>query len=220
MGGYALDQWVATRGGLVRAGDLGIPTALSEVVEVRLNDGSHLCCATDQELLTKDRGWVPAASVAVSDRLLRPTNYVPRSDCPSDLPERAQAVATHGSLNLPTAWDENLAHYIGWLVGDGSFSMDGAVTIYGSAAEVGYTMPHHQELLAEWAGFQPKPSAQANGTYQLGLKRKQFVEYLAAIGVAQAKSADKIVPKAILTAPEEALTAFLRGLFDADGCGE
>lgn len=218
MGGYALDQWVATPKGLVQAGDLALPTTLREVVEVHLRDGSRIRCAADQEVLTKSRGWVMAADLSEVDRVLRSVEYVARSECPTGLPEHARALAVRASLDLPTTWNENLAHYLGWLVGDGNFSACGAVTIYGSGAEHRHTMPQHQRLLAEYAGFRPKPSAQANGTYQLRLQRRDFVQYLSALGVAQVKSARKIVPAAVLTAPEEALNAFLRGLFDADGC--
>ncbi|MFX0539299.1 LAGLIDADG family homing endonuclease [Ornithinimicrobium sp. Y1847] len=115
-------------------------------------------------------------------------------------------------------WDEELAYYLGWLVGDGSFSERGAVTIYGSEREMEELLPLHRTLLAGWAGFVPKPSIQANGTRQLRLMRRSFVDYLEGLGVAKAKAADKVAPQAVLQAPEQCLTAFLRGLFDADGC--
>lgn len=80
------------------------------------------------------------------------------------------------------------------------------------------TAASDQTLLAQWDGFVPKPSVQASGTRQLRLMRRSFVDYLGALGAAKAKAADKIVPLAVLQAPEQCLTAFLRGLFDADGC--
>ncbi|MFC6421951.1 LAGLIDADG family homing endonuclease [Ornithinimicrobium tianjinense] len=79
-------------------------------------------------------------------------------------------------------------------------------------------MPAHRALHSRWAGFEPKPSVQANGTCQLRLTRQDFVDYLSALGVSKVRSADKEIPHAIFTAPEETVTAFLRGLFDADGC--
>ncbi|AXH95749.1 LAGLIDADG family homing endonuclease [Ornithinimicrobium avium] len=115
-------------------------------------------------------------------------------------------------------WDEDLAHYLGWLVGDGNFSHRRAVTIYGSQDDIGEIMPQHRMLLTRWTRFESKPSLQINGTVQLRLNRRDFVDYLSGLGVVQKKSAEKLVPEAVLTAPEEALVAFLRGLFDADGC--
>ena len=115
-------------------------------------------------------------------------------------------------------WDEALAHYLGWLVGDGSFSPRGAVTIYGSATEVEELLPWHRNALERWTGFRPKPSVQPNGTVQLRAMKRDFVDYLLALGVAQTKSAAKVVPGSMLVAPQPALLPFLRGLFDADGC--
>ncbi len=159
-----------------------------------------------------------ADALGKDDRVQRNLDYVPRSECPDLLPRAAVAVARGAKLDLPTSWSEDLAHYLGWLVGDGSFSHRGAVTIYGSEADRSEILPVHHRLLSGWAGFEPKPSVQANGTVQLRLMRRDFVDYLSALGVVQKKSAEKVLPRAILTAPEEAVAAVLRGLFDADGC--
>lgn len=125
---------------------------------------------------------------------------------------------SHPHYRLPGRWDQELGHYLGWLVGDGHFSTRGAVTIYGSSVEVEQLLPRHLNSLERWTGFRPKPSVQANGTRQLRLMKRDFVDYLLALGVAQAKSVGKVVPASILRAPHPALVAFLRGLFDADGC--
>lgn len=218
MSGYAVDQWVATPGGVKRLEELVGPRAVRRVVELRLSDGSQVRCTPDQPFLTKQRGLVKATDLGPSDRLMRSIQYTARSECSHRLPAAARAIAAKPSLALPTTWDEDLAHYVGWLVGDGSFTPRGAVTVYGSAVEISQTMPAHLRSLQNWTFFTPKPSVQANGTMQLRMMRRQFVDYLCALGVAQEKSARKVIPASILTAPEEALTAFMRGLFDADGC--
>lgn len=216
--GLAADQRVATPHGLVPVGSLGILLQLEEVIELRFNDGSRLRCTPDHLIVTTNRGAVRADALAPKDKVARPSTYTPRSEAPWVLPEPAVDVVRASSMALPTLWDDSLAYYLGWLVGDGSFSHRGAVTIYGSDAEVAQLMPIHRQLLACWSGFLPKPSVQANGTVQLRLMRTDFVDFLLALGVVPRKSAEKLVPEAVYTAPEEALTAFLRGLFDADGC--
>ena len=214
----AAGELVATSGGLVPVSVLGRPTGASDLVELRFSDGSRVRCTPDHSFTTDDGRSVRADGLGAEDRVVRSVDYVPRSGCPDVLPEAAVAVARRSKLELPTLWDEDLAHYLGWLVGDGSFSHRGAVTIYGSEADRSEILPVHHRLLSGWAGFEPKPSVQANGTVQLRLMRREFVDYLSALGVVQKKSAEKVLPRAILTAPEEAVTAFLRGLFDADGC--
>lgn len=217
MGGFAADHWVATSRGVIPLKTLDRAMTMRDLVQLRLSDGSRLRCTPDQ-LLHGERGWVRVDALTTSDRLIRPVGYVARSDCPEGLPEAAREIATKPSLDLPLTWSESFAHYLGWLVGDGNFSHRGAVTIYGTEDEISQTMREHQLLLTSWAGFRPKPSIQANGTVQLRLMRHQLVGYLSALGVAQKTSAEKVVPAAVFSAPEEALTAFLRGLFDADGC--
>lgn len=218
MGGFGADELVATSGGLVPLSSLGQPVVASELLELCFNDGSHVRCTPDQTFPAYDGPRIRADALGTTDRVVRHVEYVPRSECPDALTEAAVAVAKRSPLDLPTVWDEDLAYYLGWLVGDGSFSSRGAVTIYGSEADIAEVLPVHQALLTRWSRFAPKPSIQANGTIQLRLMRRDFVDYLSALGVAPKKSAEKVVPSAVLTAPEEALTAFLRGLFDADGC--
>lgn len=218
MDGLVGSEWIATERGLVAAEDLGLPTSAMDILVLRLSDGTRVRCTDSRMFFTKARGWVRAADLVEKDRVQRAFAYVPRTRCSDALPRAARAIASQPSMDLPIVWDDQLAYYLGWLVGDGHFRDSGAVTIYGSAAEISDLMPEHQRLLARWAGFKPKPSVQTNGTVQLRLMRRQFVDFLLSLGVVQAKSADKVVPRAILTAPEEAVTAFLRGLFDADGC--
>ncbi|WP_131104085.1 LAGLIDADG family homing endonuclease [Ornithinimicrobium sufpigmenti] len=218
MSGYAVDQWVATPGGVKRLEELAGPRAVKPVVELRLSDGSQVRCTPDHPFLTKERGLVKATDLGPSDRLVRSIQYTARSECSHRLPAQARAIAADSPLPLPLTWDEDLAHYVGWLVGDGSFTPRGAVTVYGSAVAISQTMPAHLRSLQSWTLFTPKPSVQANRTMQLRSMRRQFVDYLCALGVVQEKSARKVVPASIFTAPEEALTAFMRGLFDADGC--
>ena len=123
-------------------------------------------------------------------------------------------------LELPTKWDEELAHYLGWLVGDGCIDArdNVAATVYGSTEEQESILPRHHAFLSKITGFTSKPSRQANGTLQLRVTRRAFGEFLRALGVSGGRAPEKSVPNAIFEAPEEALIAFLQGLFDADGC--
>ena len=122
-------------------------------------------------------------------------------------------------LRLPEVWSDELAHYLGWLIGDGSTSGSTTSTIYGSAEDREEILPGHKELV-EWinGGRALKISEQANGTAQLRLGRRAFKRWLEALGVESVTGEHKRVPWSIEQAPPEIVAAFLRGLYDADGC--
>jgi ribonucleoside-diphosphate reductase alpha chain len=126
---------------------------------------------------------------------------------------------TWQNLRLPEKWSEELAHYVGWLVGDGCVSGDVATTVYGSDDDRHEVLPRHQALLIDInGGREPKPSVQANGTLQLRQTRKAVTRFLGALGIEPKKAPEKTVPWSINEAPPDMVSAFLRGLFDADGC--
>src|SRR5207248_468560 len=111
---------------------------------------------------------------------------------------------------IPEKWDEELAHYLGWLVGDGCLTDSAAVTVYGGPWERIRLLARHNTLLNRITGRPRKPSVQANGTIQLRAGQRRFRAFLAGLGVSTGRSADKMVPDAVFEAPEHALRAFLR----------
>ena len=60
-----------------------------------------------------------------------------------------------GELRLPSIWTEELGHYLGWLVGDGSTAGATTATIYGSADDRTEILPAHTELLTWINGDRP-----------------------------------------------------------------
>ncbi len=194
-------------------------TGTKEILELRFSDGSRLRCTPNHRMWTDNRGWVRAEDVVTDDQVTRSFHYAPRTMADYMLPFGATSVVHHAEgLNLQEKWDENLAHYLGWLTGDGCLTNDIAVTIYGTEVERSTVMPRHQALLNSWTGFSAKPSTQSNGTTQLRSGNRYVREYLAELGITKERAAHKTVPEAIFEAPEEALVSFLSGLFDSDGC--
>ncbi|MDQ4039010.1 MAG: ribonucleoside-diphosphate reductase, partial [Actinomycetota bacterium] len=197
-------------------------TGRNEIVELRFNDGSRLRCTPNHRVWTCNRGWARADSLNRDDQVIRSYEYAPRSFAAVELPAEAlhAARATRGVAlaAMPEKWDEEFAHYLGWLVGDGCLTEQGAVTVYGDTWEQEELLPRHRALLTEITGREAKPSIQANGTVQLRSLRGAFRSLLTGLGVSSGRSASKLIPESVFQAPEYALTAFLRGLFDADGC--
>jgi ribonucleotide reductase alpha subunit len=199
-------------------------TGRNEILELRFSDGSRLRCTPRHRVWTANRGWVHADELTSEDKVVRSFQHAPRPMADPRLPAYAllqvQYEKTRKPLQIPGKWDEELAHYLGWLTGDGCIdSRDAtAVTVYGSAEDQAYALPRHRALLTRITGFESEPSAQPNGTLQLRVTREAFSQFLYQLGVAEGRAPDKVVPSAVFEAPEEAMTAFLRGLFDADGC--
>ena len=69
---------------------------------------------------------------------------------------------------------------------------------------------------------QRRPAAQALRAAErhgpVAVSRRAFKRFFEALGVHSVKAPEKIVPWSIEQAPDYAVSAFLQGLFDADGC--
>ena len=200
-------------------------TGANEIVRLRFDNGLELRCTPGHGIFTANRGFVEANDLTGDDEVQLLDLEAPAINADLALPASTNPDAyaekgdRSGEIRLPELWSTEFAHYLGWLVGDGSTSGNTTSTIYGSAEDRNEVLPGHQELI-EWVNFDRpiKPSEQANGTVQLRLGRRRFKRFLEALGVKSAKGPEKTVPWAIEQAPEEIVAAFLQGLFDADGC--
>ena len=197
-------------------------TGTNEILELRFTDGSRLRCTPRHRLWTENRGWVHADELTAADRVVRSFHHAARSASSEALPAAAIAAGRAGRgtalAAVPEKWDAELAHYLGWLVGDGCLTDAGAVTVYGGRWEQEELLPRHAALLADVTGHARTPSLQPNGTRQLRAMQARFRDFLVGLGVSTSRSSGKTLPDAVYEAPEEALRPFLRGLFDADGC--
>jgi len=197
-------------------------TGTNEILELRFSDGSRLRCTPNHRLWTENRGWVQADGLRPDDRVVRSFHHAPRPLASEELPVAAVTAARTGRgtelAEVPEKWDAELAHYLGWLVGDGCLTDQAAVTVYGGRWEQLRVLPRHDALLTRITGQPRTPSVQANGARQLRAMQGRLRALLASLGVSPRRSSEKVVPAAVYEAPEDALRAFLRGLFDADGC--
>ena len=104
-------------------------TGRNEIVELRFSDGSRLRCTPAHRVWTVNRGWVHARDLTKQDRIVRSFQYAPRPMASPHLPAEALAMAFYEKsrkpLILPGKWDEEFAHYLGWLTGDGCVDHQG-----------------------------------------------------------------------------------------------
>ncbi len=200
-------------------------TGRNPIVRLRFDSGLELRCTPGHRIFTTNRGYVEAADLTADDRVRSLDLPTPAESAEWALPvtNDVDAYRSKGDhtaeLRLPEAWSDELAHYLGWLIGDGTTSTASIVSVYGSAEDRNEVLPQHQELV-EWInGGRPlKISEQGNGTVQLRLSRRPVKRFLEALGVASVTGEHKVVPWSVEQAPPEVVAGFLRGLFDADGC--
>ena len=201
-------------------------TGFNEIVKLTFSNGQELRCTPNHRIFTENRGYVRADELEPTDHVKVLTLPAPATAAEWSIPPSARLFALAGrgdkksrSFVLPEKWSSELAHYLGWLVGDGCISGDVISTVYGSEEEQTQILPKHQELAAVMNGGEvSKPSVQANGTVQLRQSRRVVTRFFEALGVSRKKAAEKVVPESIYQAPTEIVASFLRGLFDADGC--
>ena len=122
-------------------------------------------------------------------------------------------------LNFPTEWSGELGEAVGYITGDG-WIIDS-----GKNCRVGMTFGNKDEGLCEYFsgilngyyGKDIKSIKRKETVTHLSFHSKYFVDFFTGIGMAQAKAEGKKVPESLFTAPRQAVTGFLRGLFTADG---
>ena len=200
-------------------------TGKNAVQRLRFSNGMELRCTPSHRIFTLNRGYVEADALTHEDRVRSLDLAAPALGADWAMPVQTdwEHYRSKGDrelpLRLPEVWSDTFAHYLGWLVGDGSTSGTSTVTIYGSADDRDEILPAHQELLEDINdGRLIKLSDQANGTVQLRLTRRPLKKFMEALGVASVTGEHKTIPWAIEQAPADIVSAFLRGLFDADGC--
>jgi ribonucleoside-diphosphate reductase alpha chain len=200
-------------------------TGFNDIVRLRLDNGVELRCTPSHKIFTANRGYVEAKKLTFDDEVKLLNLEAPAVNADPGLPVSSDPADYWTKwdkslpLRFPDMWSDEFAHYLGWVIGDGSTSGTTVATIYGSQEDRDEILPAHAELL-DWINCERplKVSEQANGTAQLRLSRRAFKGFLEALGVHSVKGPEKSIPWAIEQAPAEMVAAFLRGLFDADGC--
>jgi ribonucleoside-diphosphate reductase alpha chain len=200
-------------------------TGYNDIVRLRFDNGMELRCTPGHKIFTANRGFVEAKELTAEDAVK--VLDVPAPAVNADLglpvssdPDSYRQKGDHADfLRLPEQWTAEFAHYLGWLIGDGSTSGTTTSTIYGNAEDRTEVLPRHAELV-EWINGDRriKVSEQADGTAQLRLSRRPFKGFLEALGIHSVVGPQKSVPWSIEQAPASAMSSFLQGLFDADGC--
>ncbi|MEW6153003.1 MAG: LAGLIDADG family homing endonuclease [Actinomycetota bacterium] len=189
-------------------------TGVNEIVRLRFANGAELRCTPNHSLFTTNRGWVAAAELTADDRVRLLDVPAPATGADSRLPAPAGVALTAA---VPEKWSPELAHYLGWLVGNGSLTGEVATTAYGRGDGQADALSRHFDLLGGIGGDRPAaPAIEADGTVRLRQSSRVLARLLQSLGAGPG-TADATVPWSVEQAPGEVVLAFLTGLFESTG---
>ncbi|MDA8038415.1 MAG: ribonucleoside-diphosphate reductase, partial [Actinomycetota bacterium] len=98
-------------------------TGYNDIVRLRLDNGMELRCTPGHRIFTTNRGYVAAGELTADDLVKVLDVPAPPVEADLALPVETDAASyrePYGRstpLELPGEWSEELAHYLGWLVG-------------------------------------------------------------------------------------------------------
>ena len=197
---------------------------VSPIVRLRFANGAELRCTPQHRIWTMNRGYVRAEELTERDQVMLNDSPTPASDASWVLPVKVGAAAKSfsrgGSIThteLPDEWSQGLGELMGHLVGDGWLTDVQTGWVYGGDDVADGLSAVHEGLLRELVGGVSRQEM-SNGTVQLRVGSGAVRELFRGLGVTSARAHEKRVPQSIFRAPVEVQSAFLRGLFGADGC--
>ena len=199
-------------------------TGVKPIVRLAFSNGAALRCTPNHKLWTLNRGYVPAEELTEQDEVMLNDSATPATDAAWELPVKVGALAKSfsrgGSVayqELPDRWSEGLGELTGHLVGDGWMTEVQTGWCYGGDDLDDGLADSHEGILDELIGGVSRQEME-NGTVQLRAGSGAVREFFRGIGVTTARAHEKRVPATVFNAPVEIQSAFLRGLFGADGC--
>ena len=201
-------------------------TGVNDVYKLEFSNGLELRCTEHHKIFTTNRGMVPACELNDQDKILVNTLPALAERCSLNLPVSAnwedyrEKGDRYKSIDLPKQWSEGFSEMLGHLTGDGCLANTMAIWTYGSKNDIEELLPRHKGILVSILGEDSVNFCRmSNGTEQLRASRGAFRRFLSALGFIEgARAAEKHVPWSIFEAPPSISAAYLRGLFNADGC--
>jgi DNA gyrase subunit A len=227
----AIDIAVRSAGGRTQRAERWFDCGEHPTLRVRTRYGYELTGTPNHPVLVcladtsgKPRlAWKTLDTLQVGEYLVIDRGIETQAGTPVDLspyyPDLSPATRRH---TLPTQLDEPLAFLMGALVAEGTLADDRieftctpgefADEFVRCWARVFPNCRLHQWLRPP-VGFGKRPF------WQMQVVSQQVVRLLGNLGL-HGRSAERVVPEAILRAPQAVQAAFLRGLFEGDGCVE
>jgi len=227
----AIDVVVRSVGGRTQRAERWFDCGEHPTLRVRTRYGYELTGTPNHPVLVcladatgKPRlAWKTLDTLQVGDYLVIDRGVETHAGTPVDLtlyyPDLSPATRRHV---LPTQLDEPLAFLMGALVAEGTLA-DDRIEFTCTPSEFAdefvrcWARVFPDCRLHQWlrppVGFGKRPF------WQMQVVSQQVVRLLGNLGL-RGRSAERVVPEAILRSPQAVQAAFLRGLFEGDGCVE
>lgn len=116
--------------------------------------------------------------------------------------------------DLPIYMTEDVAYFIGLLIGDGCLGFEKQIGFSNIDEEV---LDRFFSIAKNVFGVHYIRQSNKNDYYIFDIYLRKYLEY---IGLGYVGSWEKEIPQCIMTAPKNIVVKALQGLFDTDGCGE
>lgn len=112
---------------------------------------------------------------------------------------------------VPKELNDDLAYFLGSIVGDGSMRQENQILFSTSDDE---TVEFMKKFVKDSFDREFKPR---NGKYDYVIYGKEPKHFLNELGFGNVLAKDKVIPDIILKAPKNIVASFMQGLFDTDG---
>ena len=198
----------------------------AEVFRLTTTHG-HEIVATGNHKFFTPHGPVELDDLRPGDRVLVQSGEGPwsreRALPPFEPKDKLAARVERGEAELPRAWSQELGQLLGWVVGDGWVTADlpegrsvpnYSVGLLFGDAERGLE-PEFRARIQRWTGMQGNRT-ERQGRVQL-IFRSGLYYFLESLGLVTGDGKSSRVPRALWSAPRDAVVGFLQGLFTADG---
>jgi len=130
-------------------------------------------------------------------------------------------VVRRKKISIPKVLDEDLASFLGYMIGDGHISESGrSFGITSGDLEQVECYENLLESIFGLEGTRKWDGSSKNGRWRISCYSKNLQELLKSLGFLTGRCArEKTIPDSILRSPKNVMSAFLRAYFDCDGYG-
>jgi len=195
-------------------------TGIKEVFRIKTKAGFELEATANHPILTK-RGWIKVKDLEIDKDEIqiqsREGKFSNNRQLPFDVTREFKG--KNGRVyktNLPLEWSEDLGILLGWLIGDGNLHGKNESVFFYFGKDDGATFKKIKAILKSFYGREPVVSDRGP-EWQLSINSKLLFKFFEELGVSRVSCNEKCIPKAVFTAPAEAVIGFLKGLFSSDG---
>lgn len=191
---------------------------ISRTLRIRTRRGFSLAATPEHPLLSiRPTGaieWVCANDLRAGDyvAIRRGNDTWPTEECPLPLPENSKWSWSH-QITAPHFLDAETAWVFGALLGDGSLTINGVVSVTKPDKEV-------TGRISRWMASVGVPTVCPKGKshgVEFRWYSRAMKDWLEKCGVMPVLSGDKTTPPSIFLSPPHVISAYLQGLFDTDG---